>query len=68
MMNRKQNPERRETEDQAVDECVEATVGHISEVKPLVLLQVNCRSTCNKILEFWHLIDTYNLYFVKGTE
>jgi hypothetical protein len=24
------------------------------------LLQVNCRSICNKILEFWNLIDTYN--------
>jgi len=31
-------PERRETEDKAEDECVAATVGHISEGKPLVLL------------------------------
>jgi len=43
-------PERRETEDKAEEECVEATVGHISEGKPLVLLQVNCRSIFNKIL------------------
>jgi len=45
-------PERRETEDKAEEECVAATVGHISGSKPLVLLQVNCRSICNKILEF----------------
>ena len=38
-----------------------ATLRHISEGKLLVLLQVNCRSICNKILEFWNLIDTYNL-------
>jgi len=50
-------PERRETEDKAEEECVAATLGHIPEGKPLVLLQVNCRSICNKILEFWNLID-----------
>jgi hypothetical protein len=44
------------------------TVGHISEGKPLVLLQVNCRSICNKTLEFWNLIDTYNPDVVIGTE
>ena len=49
----------RETEDKAEEECAAATVGHISEGKPLTLLQVNCRSICNKILEFWNLIDTY---------
>jgi len=32
------------------------------------LLQVNCRSICNKILEFWNLIDTYNPDVVIGTE
>ena len=42
--------------------------GHISEGKPLVLLQVNCRSICNKILEFWNLIHTYNPDVVIGTE
>jgi len=52
----------------AVEECVAATVWHISEGKPLVLLQVNCRSICNKILEFWNLIDTYNPDVVTGTE
>jgi len=52
----------------AEEECVAATVGHISEVKPLVLLQLNCSRVCNKILEFWNLIDTYNPYVVIGTE
>ena len=45
----------------AEEECVVATVVHISEGKPLVLLQVNRRSFCNKNLAFWNLIDTYNL-------
>jgi hypothetical protein len=52
----------------AEEEYMAATVGHISEGKPLVLLQVNCRSICNKILEFWNLIDTYNPDVVIGTE
>ena len=50
------NPERRETEDKAEEECVAATVGHISEGKPQVFLRVNCRSISNKILELWNLI------------
>jgi hypothetical protein len=36
-------PERRETENKAEEECVAVTVGHKSEGKPLVFLQVNCR-------------------------
>ena len=32
------------------------------------MLQVNCRSISNKILEFWNLVDTYNLDVVIGTE
>jgi len=52
----------------AKKECVAATVEHISEGKPLVLLQVNCSSICNKIIEFWSLIDTYNPDVVIGTE
>jgi len=43
-------PERRETEDKAEEEYVVVTMGHISEGKPLVLLQVNCRSICNNTL------------------
>jgi hypothetical protein len=50
------------------EEFVAATVEHTSEGKPLVLLQVNCRGICNKVLEFWNLIDTYNLDVVMGTE
>jgi hypothetical protein len=48
----KTKPGRGETEDKAEDEYVTATERHISEGTPLVLLQVNCRSICNKILEF----------------
>ena len=36
--------------------------------KPLVLLQVNFRGICNKILEFWNLTDTLNPDVVIGTE
>jgi hypothetical protein len=43
-------PERRETEDEAEEECVAAIVGHMTGDKPLGLLQVNCRSICNKII------------------
>ena len=38
------------------------------EGKPLVLLQVNCRSILNKLLEFWNLVDTYNPDVIIGTE
>ena len=34
----------------------------------MVLLKVKCRSICNKILEFWNLIDTYNPDVVIDTE
>jgi hypothetical protein len=53
-------PDRRETEDAAVEECGAVAVGHTFEGKPLVLLQVNCTSICNNLLEFWNLIGTYN--------
>jgi len=59
---------RGETEERAREEHVPATEGLISEGSALVLLQVNCRSICNKILEFWNLIDTYNPDVVIGTE
>ena len=35
---------RRETEDETKEECLAVTVAPILEGKPLVLLQVNCRS------------------------
>ena len=46
------DPERRDTEDKSEEVCVATTVGHISEGKPMVLLQVNCRKICNNVLEF----------------
>jgi len=52
----------------AEEERVATTVAHLSEGNQLVLLQVNCRSVCNKILEFWNLIDTCNPDVVIGTE
>jgi hypothetical protein len=60
--------EREETEDAAKEESEAAAVGRTSEGKPLVLLQVNCRSICNKTLEFWNLIETYNPDVIIGTE
>jgi len=42
-------------------------VAHITELKPLILLQVNCRSICNKNLVSWNLIDTYNPDVIIGT-
>jgi len=51
---------RRETEDETKEECLAATVVPKTEGKPLVLLQINCRSIYNKTLDFWNLIDTYN--------
>ena len=38
------------------------------EGKSLVLLQVNCRSICDKALEFWNLVDTYNPDIIIGME
>jgi len=36
------------------------------EVKPLILLRVNCRSILNKILVFCYFVDTYNPYVIKA--
>jgi len=49
------NPVRKETEEETREECVAATVAHMNEGKPTVLLQVNCRSMYNKTLDFWNL-------------
>jgi len=59
---------RRETKDETKEECLAATVVPKTESKPLVLLQVNCRSIYNKTLDIWNLIDTYNPDVVKGTK
>ena len=37
------------------------------EGKPVVLLQVNCRSIHKTTLDFWNLIDTYNSDVVIST-
>ena len=46
------------TEDETEKECVAEAKGKRTEGKPLVMLQVKCRSICNKILEFCNIIDT----------
>jgi hypothetical protein len=52
------NPALRESEVVSSEERVVTTGSQQVEGKPVVLLQVNCRSIYNKILEFWNLIDT----------
>ena len=52
----------------ARDEVQTTVPAHVNEDKSLVLLQVNCRSTYNKALEFWNLVDTYNADIIIGTE
>ena len=54
-------------EDTTEEECGAVAERHTSEENPLVLLQVNCRSICNKIVEFWNLIDTYKPAVIIGT-
>jgi len=49
------NPARREIEEETQEEYVAATVAHMNEGKPMVLLQVNCRSTYNRTSFFWNL-------------
>lgn len=51
-------PARRETKDETKEECVAAKVAHVIEGKPLVLLQVTCKSIYNKALKLWSLIHT----------
>ena len=61
-------PEREEQEDSPTEISTETSVEFTPEGKPLVILQVNCRSICNKVLEFWNLVETYNPDVVIGTE
>ena len=39
-----------------------------TEGKSLVVLQVDCRSACNKAIELWNLVDTYKPDVIIGTE
>ena len=64
----KTSPERSEKEDSPVKLSASLTADNASEGKSLVMLQVNCRSICNKVLEFWNLIKTYNPNVIIGTE
>jgi hypothetical protein len=62
------NPAIRESEVVSSEECVLTGGSKQIEGKPLVLLQVNCRSILNKILEFCNFIDTYNPEVIIRTE
>jgi hypothetical protein len=57
------NLARSETEDKSIEECVAATVTHMTEGKPLVSMQVNSRG----IYYLFNFIDTYNQYVVIET-
>ncbi len=61
-------PERDATEGLTGEVCGVTKVEIGSVGKSLVILQVKCRSICNKVLEFWNLIETYNPDIVIGTE
>ena len=62
------NPATRQNEDVAREEREVTAGSREREGKPLVLLQVNCRSIINKIVDFWNLVDTYNPDVIIGTE
>jgi hypothetical protein len=59
---------RRESEFGSSEETVVMAGSQQIEGKPLILLQLNCRSILNKTLEFWNFVDTCNPYVIKGTE
>ena len=59
---------RRESEVVSSEERMVVAGSEEIEGKPLILLRVNCRSILNKILEFWNLVDTYNLDVIIGIE
>ena len=61
------DPAWRKTEDEMKEECLAASVAHMTESKPLVLLHVNSRSIYNKTFDFWSVIDTYDPAAI-GTE
>ena len=52
----------------ARDEIHTTVSAYKNDGKSLVLLQVNCRSIYNKVLEFWNLVETYNPDIIIGTE
>jgi hypothetical protein len=54
------NPMRRDPENKSEEIRAASTVKNATEGKPQVILQVNCRSICNNVLELWNLIQTYS--------
>ena len=44
------------------------TSAYRTESISLALLQVNCRSVCNKAAELWNSVETYNPHVVIGKE
>ena len=62
------NPAMRESEVVSSEECVGLAGSPQLEGKPLVLLQVNCTSILNKFLDFWNLVDPYNMDVIIGIE
>jgi hypothetical protein len=64
----KTKPERNEQEDSPAEISVTTAVENASAGNSLLGLQVNCKSICNKVLEFWNLIKTHNPDVVTGTE
>jgi hypothetical protein len=61
-------PERSEIEDSPAESSADLTAENACEGKSLVILQVNCRSIYQKVLEFWNLIETYYPDVIIGTE
>jgi hypothetical protein len=57
---------RRESEVVSSEKYVVTAVSKEIQGKPLILLQVNCRTILNKILEFWNLVDTCNPYVINA--
>jgi hypothetical protein len=61
-------PERSEIEYSPVELSAALTAENACKGKSLVILQVNCRSIYNNVLEFWNPIETYNPDVIIGTE
>ena len=61
------NLARNETEDGTWAKLTSTTAACRIESKSLILLRVNCRSIYKKTLDFWNLVDTYNVVVVIGT-
>lgn len=57
-----------EREDSIAEISAAKTTGIAPETKSLVILQMNCRSICNKVLEFWNQIEIYSPDVIIGTE